>query len=195
VNYLAHVYLSFEEPEVLTGNMISDFVKGKKKFGYPPRILAGIDFHRAIDTFTDAHAVTKETGKLFKPAYGAYNLAFMDIVYDHFLAMELTARGKGFFEKLVAATYEKLGRYESVFPPVFKNMFPYMKQQNWLYNYRFSSGIQKSFAGLVHRASYISESDTAFMIFKENYDAFKEAYDNFFPDILEFSLKKFADIH
>jgi acyl carrier protein phosphodiesterase len=57
VNYLAHAYLSFDDPEVLTGNMISDFVKGKKKYGYPPRILAGIDLHRAIDEFTDDHPV------------------------------------------------------------------------------------------------------------------------------------------
>lgn len=30
MNYLAHAYLSFDEPEILVGNMISDFVKGKK---------------------------------------------------------------------------------------------------------------------------------------------------------------------
>jgi acyl carrier protein phosphodiesterase len=34
MNYLAHAYLSFNEPEILTGNMISDFVKGKKKFEF-----------------------------------------------------------------------------------------------------------------------------------------------------------------
>ena len=31
MNYLAHAYLSFNDPEILVGNMISDFVKGKKK--------------------------------------------------------------------------------------------------------------------------------------------------------------------
>ncbi len=35
MNYLAHAYLSFNDPDVLAGNMISDFVKGKKKFDYP----------------------------------------------------------------------------------------------------------------------------------------------------------------
>ncbi len=35
MNYLAHAYLSFNDPEILVGNMISDFVKGKKKFDYP----------------------------------------------------------------------------------------------------------------------------------------------------------------
>ncbi len=35
MNYLAHAYLSFGDPDILAGNMISDFVKGKKKFDYP----------------------------------------------------------------------------------------------------------------------------------------------------------------
>ena len=30
MNYLAHAYLSFGDPGILTGNMISDFVKGKR---------------------------------------------------------------------------------------------------------------------------------------------------------------------
>lgn len=40
--------------------MISDYVKGKKKFDYPPDIQKGIMLHRAIDTFTDFHEATKE---------------------------------------------------------------------------------------------------------------------------------------
>jgi acyl carrier protein phosphodiesterase len=38
MNYLAHAYLSFNQPEILVGNMISDFVKGKKKFDFAPGI-------------------------------------------------------------------------------------------------------------------------------------------------------------
>lgn len=37
MNYLAHAYFSFGDPAILTGNMISDYVKGKKQFDYPYR--------------------------------------------------------------------------------------------------------------------------------------------------------------
>jgi acyl carrier protein phosphodiesterase len=30
MNYLAHAFLSFKNEDVLTGNMISDYVKGQK---------------------------------------------------------------------------------------------------------------------------------------------------------------------
>ena len=58
MNYLAHACLSFGNEDILVGNMISDFIKGKKKFDYPVAIQNGIMLHRMIDTFTDAHAVT-----------------------------------------------------------------------------------------------------------------------------------------
>jgi acyl carrier protein phosphodiesterase len=51
MNYLAHAYLSFKHEDILLGNLISDFVKGKKKFDYPLLIQKGITLHRNIDTF------------------------------------------------------------------------------------------------------------------------------------------------
>ncbi|HCT24230.1 MAG TPA: DUF479 domain-containing protein, partial [Chitinophagaceae bacterium] len=86
MNYLAHAYLSFGKPELLIGNMISDFVKGKKQYDYPAAIQRGIRLHRAIDTFTDTHNSTKIIKQLFKSAVGPYAPAFADVVYDYYLA-------------------------------------------------------------------------------------------------------------
>jgi len=58
MNYLAHAYLSFNVPSILVGNMISDFVKGSSKLGYPVSIQKGIMLHRDIDAFTDTHPAT-----------------------------------------------------------------------------------------------------------------------------------------
>jgi acyl carrier protein phosphodiesterase len=69
--------------------MISDFVKGKKKFDYPVPIQKGIALHRTIDSFTDQHEATKEAKEIFRPAYRLYSGAFVDVVYDHFLATDM----------------------------------------------------------------------------------------------------------
>ena len=66
MNYLAHAYLSFGMPAITVGNLISDFVKGKQKFTYPAAIQQGIVLHRAIDTFTDTHAVTRKAKTFFR---------------------------------------------------------------------------------------------------------------------------------
>ena len=88
MNYLAHAYLSFNDPFVLTGNMISDFVKGKKKFEYPLSIQKGIALHRAIDEFTDFHPVISKAKDLFREDYRLYSAPLVDIVFDHFLAVD-----------------------------------------------------------------------------------------------------------
>lgn len=195
MNYLAHAYLSFGDPEIVTGNLISDFVKGRKKYEYPSRILAGIDLHRTIDQFTDSHPLNKLVSGAFKPAYRLYSTAFMDVVYDHFLAMELSKSGPDEFEEFTLQVYEQIETFMGILPAPFNNIFPFMKQHNWLFNYQFSWGIEKSMEGLVHRAAYISESGTAFRIFNEQYNEFQKAYDSFFPQLRAFSLEKFSDIH
>lgn len=194
MNYLAHAYLSFGDSEILMGNLISDFVKGKKKFDYPPRILGGINLHRAIDEFTDDHAVNKEVAKIFKPAYGLYSSAFIDVVYDHFLAVDLASETES-FEGFTHSVYAQLEKFRHLFPAVFNNIFPYMKQHNWLFNYQFSWGIERSLAGLVQRAAYLTESETAFELFNVRYSEFKAAYQAFFPSLKAFALEKFSDIH
>lgn len=191
MNYLAHAYLSFNRAEILVGNMISDFVKGKAKFNYPPAIQQGIMLHRAIDTFTDGHAATHEAKQLLKPAVGLYAGAFVDVVFDHFLATD-----KNEFEntnKLMVfsqTTYRLLEPYEDVFPERFKKMFPFMQQHNWLYNYQFHSGIESSFGGVARRAKYLTDSSNAFSVFENNYDAFKNYYVQFFPSVKKFVLEQ-----
>jgi acyl carrier protein phosphodiesterase len=80
MNYLAHAYLSFEDTDVLAGNMMSDYVKGKTQYNYPPAVQRGIRLHRAIDAFTDQHEATRNIAALFKPHYRLYAGAFTDIV-------------------------------------------------------------------------------------------------------------------
>jgi len=89
MNYLAHAYLSFNQPDILAGNMINDYVKGKKKFDYPLDIQKGMLLHRAIDHFTDHHSATQKAKQFFKTDYRLYAGAFVDVLYDHFLANDI----------------------------------------------------------------------------------------------------------
>ena len=187
MNYLAHAYLSFNEPEILVGNMISDFIKGKKQFDFAENIHKGIILHRSIDAFTDEHEITKQAKLFFKPAVGLYAGAFVDVVYDHFLACDITEFKN---ESLCAFLYRFMKHFliiETVLPEKFASMFPYMKKDNWLYNYRTLNGAEKSFAGLAHRAKYLETSNEAFSCLKNNYDALKQYYYAFFPAVKNFA--------
>jgi acyl carrier protein phosphodiesterase len=191
MNYLAHAFLSFNKTDILAGNMISDFVKGKTKYDYPAAIQKGIHLHRLIDWFTDAHPVTAKAKNYFRPQYRLYSGAFIDVVYDHFLAAdEKLFYEYGNIERFSQQVYQLLESNFLLFPLRFQKMFSYMKSQNWLYNYQFKEGIQKSFQGLVYRAVYLNESDIAYRIFNQYYFELKECYDEFFPELMEFALRQ-----
>ena len=193
MNFLAHAFLSFDEPETLTGNLISDFVKGKRKFDYAPGIQRGISLHRSIDNFTDTHPATTAAKSFFREYYGLYAGAFVDVVYDHFLAIDHTIfpDEQNLYDFSVR-TYQELEPYVPVCPRQFQLIFHYMKEQNWLYNYRLPEGIKNSFTGLTRRAKYMDDSRPAFRVFNEHYAALRNYYELFFPEMKNFALKEFS---
>lgn len=195
MNFLAHAYLSFNHPEALVGNLISDFVKGKKKFDYPPGIQKGIALHRAIDRFTDEHELTKMAKEPFRPAYRLYSAAFIDIVYDHFLATDENEFPGNSLQTFTKEVYAVLGNYSSILPEMFQKIMPYMQAQNWLYNYRYRWGIERSFAGLVRRSAWLTESDTAFLIFNESYTTLQGCYQSFIGSLKLFARSEFDKLY
>jgi acyl carrier protein phosphodiesterase len=190
MNYLAHAWLSFYQPEILVGNMISDFVKGKKKFDFPEGIQKGIMLHRSIDTFTDEHEATRKAKQFFKPAVGLYAGAFADVAYDHFLANDINEFSPERLYEFSLYAYKTLDQYHTVLPETFAYLLPYMKKDNWLYNYRTLHGIEKSFAGLTRRAKYLDNNNVGFEYFQKNYDALADCYSAFFPDVKAFAFSK-----
>ena len=195
MNYLAHAFLSFNNEDILAGNMISDFVKGKTQYDYPAGIQKGIRLHRLIDEFTDAHPVTAKAKNYFRPQYRLYSGAFIDVVYDHFLALDKKQFDNyNNLENFSQQVYQLLENNFSFFPQRFQKMFPYMKSQNWLYNYQYKEGIQKSFNGLVYRSVYLKESVIAFEIFNQYYFELKNCYDEFFPELLQFASENLSNL-
>lgn len=187
MNFLAHAYLSFRDPALTIGNMIADFVKGKQISLYGEDIQHGIRVHRAIDTFTDQHPITREGRQLFRPTCGLYGAVFMDVVYDHFLAKDkqrFTDESLGQFSQSV---YQLLEERRNSLPAVFLQVFHFMRTQDWLYNYRSKEGISRSFSGITRRAQFLEVPSTVpFAVFEDHYTTLEKSYEGFFPDLETF---------
>jgi len=175
--------------------MISDFVKGKKQFDFSPGIQKGIRLHRAIDEFTDAHPATKQLKEFFRPDYRLYAGAFADVAYDHFLANDKNEFASGSaLQSFSASVYVIIDDHISELPVGFQKLFPYMKTQDWLFNYREPWLIDRSFLGLERRATYLQESGVAFRIFRENIEAMRSCYISFFPELKGFATHKLQEL-
>lgn len=194
MNYLGHAYLSFNHQEILVGNMISDFIKGKQRFVFSGNIQKGIELHRNIDEYTDSHPATKKAMEIFRPAYRLYSGAIVDVLYDHFLANDANEFDDNSLKDFSANVYRHIEEHTAVLPQRFLVAFSYMRTHDWLYNYRFEWGMQRSLAGLVRRAAYLSESETAYNLFLEHYVLLNDHYREFFKDVKQFAKQRFDSL-
>lgn len=190
MNFLAHIYLSGDNDDLTIGNFMADPIKGKDYQNYSGDIKKGILLHRKIDSYTDAHpVVSKSTHRLFKN-YRHYNGVIVDVFYDHFLAknwqeyhpQDLSDYIQDFY-RLIEDNFEKL-------PNRTKNMFPYMKAQNWLLSYREVSGIEKILAQMSARVKGNVPLNEAVRELNVHYDQFESEFRSFFPELQTYVLKQ-----
>lgn len=187
MNYLAHAYLSFHDPDTLLGNMVADFVRGKQIYDFREEVQRGIRLHRLIDEFTDHHPVVRETKMLFDDSAGRYNSSFLDVAFDHFLALDSENEPAEGWMDFTEWCYSIVSKRINEMPDDFKKFFSHMKKENWLYNYRHEWMIEKTFNRLAERAKYLSDDTHVFPDFEENYKSLKTAYDEFFPALKDFT--------
>lgn len=188
MNYLAHAFLSFGDADILIGNMIADHVKGKNALTqYPTTIQNGIMLHRGIDGFTDTHPAIDRAKIHFKEVYGLYAGAIVDVILDYFLANDALhfASEEAVFT-FSQETYKQLETNSQWMPPKFAQYFPYMKEQNWLYNYRTLAGIKKSLQGLQKRGKYIPPIDDAYNTLVGHYYYLNQCYLEFMNDAIAY---------
>lgn len=187
MNFLAHAYLSFGDSEILIGNLIADLVKGKQIEQYPENVQRGIRIHRQIDSFTDSHPVTQQAMQLLRPSAKKYAGAFLDVSYDHFLALDKHNEPEDGWLVFADKCYQQIELYGEVLPPQFCSMFMYMRSENWFSNYQYRWMIERSFDRLQNRATYLPDDVTVFSDFEKNYIEIGKSYEEFFPQLKSFA--------
>jgi len=194
MNFLAHIYLSNDDPNLQIGNFIADFIKGNHYKHLPEKIQKGIFLHRQIDSFTDAHPIVKQSKHRLNKRYGLYVGIIIDIFYDHFLAknwsnynsLELTEYSEKF--------YILLNQNLSILPTKVVTMLPYLIRDNWLLNYGNFDGIEKTLIGMNKRTHLKSHMNLAIVDLKLHYDEFESDFTSFFENLLNFSASKIKEL-
>lgn len=183
MNFLAHIYLSGDDEELIIGNFIADSIKGKRYKNYPPGIARGILLHRAIDTFTDFHpTVRKSTARLHKN-YSHYSGVIVDVLYDHFLAKNWSRYHPQPLEEFVAGFYKLLRRNFNILTPRIQRMMPYMIADNWLVSYATVPGIEKILAQMDVRTLGEAHMQLAVQELREYYGEFESEFTSFFDEL------------
>ncbi|WP_158861074.1 acyl carrier protein phosphodiesterase [Lunatibacter salilacus] len=187
MNFLAHAFLSFDQPKILVGNFIGDFVKGNLEDQFEREIINGVRLHREIDRFTDFHPLVKESQLLLKPVFFRYSSVITDMFFDYFLAKNWSAYHDVPLENFSQEVYGMIEEYLPILPDKFKYAFSFMKKENWLVAYGTEPGIQRALTGISQRATFKSNLENATSHLMLHHDQFQRYFDNFFPDLIAFS--------
>ena len=187
MNFLAHLYLSQSNKNILLGNFIADPIKGNKYKAFPQEIQDGILLHRAIDNFTDTHDIVKISKRRLHERYNHYDGIIIDIIYDHFLAKNWALYSEIPLPIYVEAVYDFLESSSDIFPESIQFMFPYMVKNNWLLTYASTEGIGKILNGMNKRTKGISKMDMAINDLNDHYTDFEEDFSTFFTELIAFT--------
>ncbi|MEB2777287.1 ACP phosphodiesterase [Algoriphagus sp. D3-2-R+10] len=194
MNYLAHAYLSFGQDEVLVGNFIGDFVKGKMMNNFPLQVRNGIKLHREIDMFTDSHSLVRAGQSYLRPKFGHYSTVITDIYFDYFLAKNWSKYSDLPLAEFTQNTFATLNRYQQYFPDRFASMFKWMVQDNWLLKYGEIEGIQQTLIGMSRRTRFDSKMEVAHLTLQEKEEEFQVIFFAFFEELETFAREKLIEI-
>lgn len=183
MNFLAHLYLSGHDEEVLVGNFIGDFVKGSQMDHYPDQVQKGIRLHRSIDYFTDTHEIVLQSKIRLREKFRHYAPVIVDVFYDHFLAKDWSRYSNVPLLDYTQNFYRLMNKYLEMIPKGVVRMLSYMSQDNWLYNYQFIEGIDRALTGMSRRTKFESKMEDASEALQAHYTAFENEFHQFFPEL------------
>lgn len=194
MNFLAHLYLSGSDDDLKTGNFIADAVKGRLNGRYSPGIQKGIALHRAIDTFTDNHAIVNESKSKLRSSYGKHAGIVIDIFYDHFLSVDWHQYSKTPLPDFIYNSYFMLIQKFLLMPFRVQKYFPFLVVNNWLEKYGRSEGIEQVLTGMAKYRAVPAKVPEAMQIFHSEYETFRDEFNLFFPELIEMAEVEFEII-
>jgi acyl carrier protein phosphodiesterase len=192
MNFLAHFFLSFNDPQLLTGQFAGDHVRGTQFDHLPLRVANGIRLHRFIDNHTDNHATNQELRQLIRPYFGLWSPVAIDLFYDHFLALKWKQYHDIDLQLFADQCYTTLQTNESFLNREALELLFYMKKHNWLGAYNTKEGIGRAFQGLSRRVTRGESLALGPTILDKHGLEIEQSFDAYFPQLIDETKNKLS---
>lgn len=151
MNWLAHVYLSDGNVEVQLGNLLADVVRGPDLAPMSAEFLRGVQQHKAIDSFTDAHPVVRRSRLRLGPQHRRFSGVLMDVFYDYLLATRWSQYCSDSLQDFTTRFYAQAQASLLVLPEPAQIMLNRIVAHDLLGQYRRIEGVENSLRRLSMR--------------------------------------------
>jgi len=186
MNFLAHMYLSGYESDIIAGNFAADFLRTSQTRLLPEGIRQGIHLHRKIDSFTDSHEKFRDSVALLRPTQGKYAPVIADILYDHYLSRHWSDFSQEPLEIFSNRIYKALDEQAGHLPEKVRYIIPRMIEDDFLLSCKNETRLYKTFERLGKRARFPHSFHKAIDDLNQHYPAFEMHFRQFLPAISNF---------
>ena len=194
MNFLAHIYLSGDNDLIKIGNFMADGIRGKHFENFPADVQKGIVLHRAIDSYTDAHPVFRQSTKKLHTRYHHYAGVIVDVFYDHFLAKKWSNYSNENLEEYIQRFYQSLNDNKAILTERTIGLMPYMIKSNWLLSYQTVDGIDRILTQMDHRTKNESKMRFSSEELQAFYREFEKEFTEFFEDLRKHANEKLMSL-
>lgn len=185
MNFLAHLFLSCDDEDLMIGNFIADFLKNKEVQNYSEAIQKGIQLHRQIDSFTDNHLVVRQGTKRLQKHHHKYAPVVIDVLYDYLLAKNWETYSNQSLASFTSNVYDILLKRLDELPTKLSKGLPNWIENDWLTQYGKKEGIRYTFKRMDERTKFPSNFQAAVEHLEADYESFDNEFNQFFPDVIQ----------
>lgn len=194
MNFVAHQFLSFNDPGLQLGNHLGEVVKGKKYLNYEPAVQHGILLHRAIDSYTDEHPITRRSVGLLRADYGKFSGILIDIFYDFFLIRNWGSFSDQNFDEFKKEKYAFFEANMEQFPPNLQFLTGFLISQDWFERYSTMEGIELTLRNLSLKTKFENRMGQASKALYRYDKKLNADFMQFFPILMDFAENKIAEL-
>ena len=185
MNFLAHMFLAFKDPDLICGNFLGDFIDNKEMKLLTPGWQKGVKLHRKIDYFTDNHRHVKACTRLLHETQHKYAPVVLDVLFDYILYENWDKYSVITFRDFEQQIYDILNSNIPQFPAKIVKTATLMVEQRFLCSYTSIEGLEYTFFRLRKRLKFRSNVHTAVDDMLKNKKAINQHFNAFFPEVIE----------
>jgi acyl carrier protein phosphodiesterase len=152
LNFLAHALLAGDDPALIVGGVVGDWIKGHLPAGLPDDLASGVALHRAIDSYAETHPAFQQSRSRVSVSRRRYAGVLVDMFYDHLLARDWADIHHQPLQEFCAEVYRLIEERMGAFPVESHGVLRMMAREDWLSSYANIDGIAAVLVRMSRRA-------------------------------------------
>lgn len=193
MNYLGHLFLSRNHPELMAGVFMGDHVKGTLKGIYPDEIELGIQFHRSVDAHVDAHTSQQLSVSRLPKHLRRYGGIACDVIYDYYLANHWHRFSEQNFAEFCQFSYQQILNHEHTLTESARRTILRMSEVKSLEGYTSKQYVERSLNFIAQRLKHSNPMTEIFAEFEQLDHELEQDFLAFLPQVDKFGQTWLAD--